>query len=97
RITYQELRPFSETEVADVRPARGDHLWVRGGFPDSFLAGDDKESFEWRSGFIQTYLERDVPALGPRIPPETLRRYWQMLAHNKAQMLNAAQLASGFG
>ena len=97
RITYQELRPFSETEVADVRPAQGDHLWVRGGFPDSFLAGDDKESFEWRSAFIQTYLERDVPALGPRIPPETLRRYWQMLAHNQAQMLNAAQLASGLG
>jgi predicted AAA+ superfamily ATPase len=49
---------------------------------NSFLAADDKESFEWRSTFIQTYLERDVPALGPRIPAETLRRYWQMLAHN---------------
>src|ERR1700730_14379564 len=97
RITYQELRPFSETEVADVRPERGDQLWVRGGFPDSFLAGDDKERFEWRSAFIQTYLERDVPALGPRIPAETLRRYWQMLAHNQGQMLNAAQLASGLG
>lgn len=97
RITYQELRPFSELEIADVRRDAGEQLWVRGGFPDSFLAADDKESFEWRSAFIQTYLERDVPALGPRIPAETLRRYWQMLAHNQAQMLNAAQLASGLG
>jgi uncharacterized protein len=97
RITYQELRPFSEPEIANVRPDAGDQLWVRGGFPDSFLAADDKESFEWRSAFIQTYLERDVPALGPRIPAETLRRYWQMLAHNQAQTLNAAQLASGLG
>jgi predicted AAA+ superfamily ATPase len=95
RIAYQELRPFSEIEVAGV--GSGDQLWVRGGFPESFLASSDEESFEWRRAFIQTYLERDVPALGPRIPAETLRRYWQMLAHNQAQMLNAAQLASGLG
>ena len=95
RIAYQELRPFSEIEVAGV--GIGDQLWVRGGFPESFLAHRDEESFEWRSAFIQTYLERDVPALGPRIPAETLRRYWQMLAHNQAQMLNAAQMAAGLG
>jgi hypothetical protein len=52
-----------------------------GGFPDSFLAANDDASSTWRTAFIQTYLERDVPALGPRIPAETLRRYWQMLAH----------------
>jgi predicted AAA+ superfamily ATPase len=74
-----------------------DRLWSRGGFPDSFLAASDDLSFTWRTAFIQTYLERDVPALGPRIPAETLRRYWQMLAHNQGQMLNAAQLASGLG
>jgi predicted AAA+ superfamily ATPase len=74
-----------------------DRLWTRGGFPDSFLAANDDASFAWRTSFIQTYLERDVPALGPRIPAETLRRYWQMLAHNQGQMLNAAQLASGLG
>jgi predicted AAA+ superfamily ATPase len=74
-----------------------DRLWTRGGFPDSFLAPNDEASFTWRTAFIQTYLERDVPALGPRIPAETLRRYWQMLAHNQGQMLNAAQLASGLG
>jgi predicted AAA+ superfamily ATPase len=97
RIAYEELRPFSLMEVADTGAEAADHLWVRGGFPDSFLAASDEESFEWRSAFIQTYLERDVPALGPRIPAETLRRYWQMLAHNQGQMLNAAQLANGLG
>ena len=97
RIAYQELTPFSVTEVAGLGAGTGDHLWVRGGFPDSFLADSDANSFEWRTAFIQTYLERDVPSLGPRIPAETLRRYWQMLAHNQGQMLNAAQLANGLG
>jgi len=97
RIAYQELAPFSLTEVAAFQNAAMDRLWTRGGFPDSFLAANDEASFRWRTAFIQTYLERDVPALGPRIPAETLRRYWQMLAHNQGQMLNAAQLASGLG
>jgi predicted AAA+ superfamily ATPase len=97
RIAYQELAPFSVTEVAEIEGAATDRLWTRGGFPDSFLAATDDASFAWRTAFIQTYLERDVPALGPRIPAETLRRYWQMLAHNQGQMLNAAQLASGLG
>ena len=97
RIAYQELAPFSVTEVAEIEGAPTDRLWTRGGFPDSFLAATDDASFAWRTAFIQTYLERDVPALGPRIPAETLRRYWQMLAHNQGQMLNAAQLASGLG
>lgn len=97
RIAYQELSPFSLEEVAQAKAGTADQLWVRGGFPDSFLAASDKASFDWRLAFIQTYLERDVPTLGPRIPAETLRRYWQMLAHNQGQMLNAAQLASGLG
>jgi uncharacterized protein len=97
RIAYEELTPFSVSEVAAAGVESADQLWVRGGFPDSFLAANDQDSFTWRSAFIQTYLERDVPALGPRIPAETLRRYWQMLAHNQGQMLNAAQLASGLG
>jgi predicted AAA+ superfamily ATPase len=97
RIVYQELAPFSVAEVEGTQPGAGDRLWARGGFPDSFLAVNDEASFVWRSAFIQTYLERDVPALGPRIPSETLRRYWQMLAHNQGQMLNAAQLANGLG
>ena len=97
RIAYEELTPFSIAEVAGAVPKAADRVWVRGGFPDSFLADSEDESFVWRTAFIQTYLERDVPALGPRIPAETLRRYWQMLAHNHGQMLNAAQLASGLG
>jgi uncharacterized protein len=97
RIAYQELAPLSVNEVAGIEDASTERLWTRGGFPDSFLATNDGDSFIWRTAFIQTYLERDVPALGPRIPAETLRRYWQMLAHNQGQMLNAAQLASGLG
>jgi predicted AAA+ superfamily ATPase len=94
RIAYEELTPFSATEVPT---ASADQLWMRGGFPDSYLAKSESASFRWRSAFIQTYLERDVPALGPRIPAETLRRFWQMLAHNQAQLLNAAQLAGSLG
>jgi predicted AAA+ superfamily ATPase len=97
RITYEELTPLSQAEVAASGADAANRLWVRGGFPDSFLAKDDDRSFVWRTAFIQTYLERDVPSLGPRIPAETLRRYWQMLAHNQGQMLNAAQLANGLG
>ncbi len=97
RIAYEELTPLGVAEVEASDPRASDLLWVRGGFPDSFLAADDESSLLWRSVFIRTYLERDVPALGPRIPSETLRRYWQMLAHNQGQMLNAAQLASGLG
>lgn len=98
RIAYRELAPFSYAEVARIasrkRRRPEDRLWVRGGFPESFLASSDNGSFEWRTAFIRTYLERDVPVLGPRIPAETLRRYWEMLAHNQGQMLNAAQLAA---
>ena len=97
RIAYQELAPFSIEEVKKSGPDPLDNLWSRGGFPDSFLAFNDAASFDWRTFFIQTYLERDVPALGPRIPAETLRRFWQMLAHNQSQILNAAQIAGSLG
>ncbi len=95
RIAYLELTPFLVNEVAGLDADATSALWVRGGFPDSFLAETEAESFEWRAAFIQTYLDRDVPSLGPRIPAETLYRFWQMLAHNQGQMLNAAQLAAG--
>jgi hypothetical protein len=94
RISYLELAPFDALEV----PAEGlDTLWVRGGFPSSFLADDDELSLKWRQDFIRTYLERDIPQFGPRIPAETLRRFWTMLAHNQAELLNAANLARGLG
>jgi uncharacterized protein len=72
-----------------------DRLWVRGGFPRSFLAKTDDLSLQWRRDFICTYLERDIPQFGLRIPAETLPRFWTMLAHIQAQILNAASLARG--
>jgi predicted AAA+ superfamily ATPase len=97
RIAYLELTPFVLPEVESLGGEGADRLWVRGGFPDSYLAADDAASFRWRIAFIQTYLERDIPALGPRVPAETLHRFWRMLAHNQGQMLNAARLAAGLG
>ena len=97
RVAYQELASLSIEEVEATNRDATETLWLRGGFPDSFLADDDEASYNWRTQFIKTYLERDVPALGPRIPAETLRRYWQMLAHNQSQMMNAAQIATGLG
>ena len=94
RISYLELGPF---DALEVDPLAIETLWVRGGFPLSFLAETDEVSLEWRRDFIRTYLERDVPQFGSRIPAETLRRFWTMLAHNQAQMLNAANLARGLG
>ncbi len=89
RVSYLELPPFTALEV----PAESlDLLWVRGGFPESFLARSSSASLRWRRDFIRTYLERDVPALGPRIPAETLRRLWTMLAHQQGGLLNLSQL-----
>ena len=90
RIACVELSPFDAMEVDG---GDRDRLWIRGGFPDSFLAESDEASVVWRENFIRTYLERDIPQLGPRVPAETLRRFWIMLAHVQGGMLNAAQLA----
>ena len=92
RISYLELGPF---DVLETGAAAIDALWVRGGFPRSFLAPDEDVSLRWRRDFIRTYLERDIPQFGVRIPAETLRRFWTMLAHNQSQILNAASLARG--
>jgi uncharacterized protein len=94
RIAFAELAPFDLTEVG---AGHLDRLWVRGGFPDSFLASGEEASLRWRRDFIRTYLERDIPQLGPRIPAETLRRLWTMLAHNQGGLLNAANIARGLG
>ncbi|XVJ71754.1 MAG: ATP-binding protein [Rhizobacter sp.] len=91
RIAYTELTPLLAVEVAAGELPR---LWIRGGFPESFLAASDEASQRWRQQFISTYLERDIPQLGPRIPAETLRRLWTMLAHEQGQLLNAAKLAA---
>ena len=94
RIAYLELNPF---DALEVETALQDRLWIRGGFPDSFLARSEELSFEWRENFIRAYLERDVPQLGPRIPAETLRRFWVMLAHSQGSPLNAAMIARSLG
>lgn len=90
RIAYLELSPLDVREVGREQQTR---LWIRGGFPRSFLAESDSDSAVWRENFIRTYLERDIPLLGPRIPAETLRRFWTMLAHGQGSLLNAANLA----
>ncbi len=94
RIAFVELAPISAGELPTDR-ATVDRLWVRGGFPDSLLANTDASSLAWRRAFIRTYLERDIPQFGPRVPAETLRRFWTMLAHGQAQQMNASRLASG--
>lgn len=90
RIAYLELSPLDILEVGDDQ---ANDLWVQGGFPRSLLASSDAASATWRDSFITTYLERDIPQLGPRIPAETLRRFWTMLAHRQGSPLNAAELA----
>ena len=96
RIRYFELSPFTLDEVFDVPDALR-RLWVRGGFPESFLAESDADSREWRTAFIRTFLERDVPNLGFAYPPERLRRFWQMLAHRHGQLWNASEIARSLG
>ncbi len=92
RIAYIDMAPFFPLEVEDTRASR-ERLWLRGGFPDSFLAGSDEDSLALRRDFIRTYLERDVAMFGPRVPATTLDRLWTMLAHRQGTTLNASVLA----
>jgi hypothetical protein len=96
RIAYAELFPVNVPEYLqgpnDLDTLN--RLWLRGGFPESLLASDDANSLRWRLDFIRTYLERDIPALGPRIPAATLQRFWSMLAHVQGTNLNASKLAA---
>lgn len=98
RVSYLEMAPFSLPEVAP-RPdgAALRRLWARGGFPRSFLAGSDSASMAWREDFIRTFLERDIPQLGVRVPAPTLRRFWMMCAHSHGQLLNSSQLGQSLG
>jgi uncharacterized protein len=96
RVATVELTPFlaHELGLTDADPLPIHRLWQRGGFPLSWLAPDDATSVAWREAFITSYLERDIPNLGPRIPATTLRRLWTMLAHQQGGLLNHSQLAS---
>jgi predicted AAA+ superfamily ATPase len=93
RIAYIELQGIDVLEYANRRQEKINELWLRGGFPESLLSASDLDSLEWRQDFIKTYLERDIPQLGPRIPAQTLGRFWTMLAHNQAGIINSSQLA----
>jgi len=92
RINYLELTPFSHFEAEDIRS-----LWLRGGFPKSYLAETLDDSYEWREAYITTYLEHDLPALGIQIASQSLRRFWEMLAHYHGNVLNASELGRSFG
>ena len=94
RVAYHDLGPLTidETGAGEWRK-----LWLRGGFPRSYLADDDAASSLWREDFVRSYLERDVPALGISIPSETLRRFWVMVSHYHGQVLNLSELGRSFG
>src|SRR5439155_15380110 len=94
RIAFHELNGFSLEEVGLQEWPK---LWHRGGFPRSFLAPSEAESFRWRKALIRTFLERDTPALGLRLPALTLRRFCMTLAHYHGQIWNASELARSFG
>lgn len=96
RVSYLALDPFDVLEVGDT-PAALERLWLRGGFPESFLAPEDLTSFRWREDFLRSYLERDIPQFGRRIAADRLRRLWTMLAHLQGGLLNVAQLARNLG
>jgi predicted AAA+ superfamily ATPase len=93
RIAYLELHGIDAIEFGANTPEKLNQLWLRGGFPESLLAASDRNSLAWRRDFIRTYLERDIPLLGPRIPSVTLERFWTMLAHVQGGLTNASQLA----
>ena len=93
RVAYHELGGFDALEAGSDL----DRLWVRGGFPESFIAASDELSLRWRTNFIRTYLERDLPQTGLRTPVETLRRFWTMLSHLQGSVFNAAELARSLG
>lgn len=99
RVAYLELSPFLIGEVAEAGNLfeQAARLWLRGGFPRSFLAADDAASLDWRRDFIETFLARDMPQLGITIPAATLRRFWRMSAHLHGQLFNASQLGAALG
>lgn len=94
RIGYIELTPFS---LAETGSEAKDRLWLRGGFPPAFLAASETASRQWRKDYIATFLERDIPALGIAIAPQSLRRFWTMLAHYHGQIVNLSELGRSFG
>ena len=94
RVAYRELSPFHALELPDSDLSR---LWVRGGFPDSYLAPSAALSLRWRQDFMRTYAERDIPMLGGRVGADALQRLWRMLAHRQGGLFNASVLGNSLG
>lgn len=92
RIGFVEVTPFGMRETGEV-----ERLWVRGGYPLSFLAETESDSWLWRANYVKTFLERDIPALGIQIPAATVRRFWTMLAHYHGQIFNASEIGKSLG
>jgi predicted AAA+ superfamily ATPase len=92
RIRYIELTPFNYAEIHDLQK-----LWVRGGFPKSYLAETFDDSEDWRNAYIRTFLEQDIPNLGFQIPAQNIRRFWMMLAHYHGQIFNSSEIARNLG
>ena len=98
RIAYFELTPFLVKEVPEEKSVKTlRRLWLRGGFPRSYLAANEQQSFGWRLDFIRTFLERDIPQLGFRTPAKTIERFWSMCAHLHGQLLNSSKLGESMG
>jgi len=97
RIAYLHLTPFLLPEIENAQNDALRELWLRGGFPRSFLAPDTTVSFQWRQDFIRTFLERDIGMLGYRMAPARLGRFWRMCAHIHGSLLNASKLADSLG
>jgi predicted AAA+ superfamily ATPase len=94
RVHFVDMTGFT---LAETGVERQTELWVRGGFPKSFLAGDEPSSVKWREDFIQTFLQRDMPMLGIQVPPATLHRFWTMLAHYHGQIWNGTEIGASLG
>lgn len=94
RVEFLELSGF---DLSEIGMAKWEDLWLRGGFPRSFLAASNQDSLAWREGFIQTFLERDIPQLGINIPAVAMRRFWTMLAHYHGQTWNASEIGRSMG
>lgn len=94
RIRYLELTPFTANELHQNDPLgfNLEKLWFRGGFPDSYLAESDQESWNWRQDFITTYVEKDIPLFGPQVPATRMKRFWMMLAHYHGQQANLSDI-----
>ena len=94
RIHFVDMGGFT---LGEVGGGQGDRLWLRGGFPPSFLANNDEDSHQWRLSLVRTFLERDMPQLGVQIPAEMLRRFWTMLAHYHGQIWNGSEIGASLG